>query len=95
MVEKIAFFYPRVLRMTVGSREIRESEEDFILALKMTGLLAIPCIPATLVCGAPALTIRTGRNVKRKFSKLKKSKSRKSKDNLLDDNLRKDDSSSL
>jgi len=70
-VEKVAFYYPRLLKMTIGSRELRENKEDRNFTLSFLGLIGMAGIPATLVCGLPALSVRTHRNVKRKLSKLK------------------------
>ena len=75
-VEKIAFIYPRLVRTYMGSREIREpnykNKKSDVLILTALGLVFVP---TTVVCAIPALTIRNGRKVKRKITKITSSNS--------------------
>ena len=65
-----------MLVQAVGSREIREGEA--LETGAMLGILGIAGIPLTLVCGAPAVAIKSGRGAKNKINKVRTRWRRKS-----------------
>lgn len=58
--------YPRFVKL-LNSRD-NEDEEDKLLTA-VVGAIGIVGVPLTLICGGPALAIRSGRNLKNKFNK--------------------------
>ena len=68
-MEKAAFFYPRLLKQALGSREFAESDKDDARQLvAFVGVVGVAGVPLSLVCGLPAVALRSGRSVKKRFS---------------------------
>ena len=73
MIESAGFFLPRMIRETVGSREMEESPGEMRMALLLTiGVYGPILIPMTVGLAPAAVSIRTGRKVKHGLKRLKK-----------------------
>mmetsp|Transcript_102882 Transcript_102882/g.154234 ORF Transcript_102882/g.154234 Transcript_102882/m.154234 type:complete len:115 (-) Transcript_102882:35-379(-) len=68
-LETAAFVYPRFVKLVAGSRDLHEDPEDAIYVNALVAAFGIAGVPLTLVCGGPALAVRSGRNLKNKIKK--------------------------
>lgn len=71
MIEKAAFVYPRIVKQALGSREVAANQEKKEILLTVC-LIGVAGVPATVISMPPALTVRAGRSVKRKLSRVSK-----------------------
>lgn len=62
--------YPRLCKQAIGSREIIKDTPNMVLVTTLVGAFGIAGVPVTLVCGVPALAIKSGRGVKNKVKKI-------------------------
>jgi hypothetical protein len=68
-VESAAFFYPRLVKEVIGSRDFVDDPDDRTITVALIGMVGIVGVPLTLVCGAPALTVRKGRRAKQSLQR--------------------------
>ena len=71
MLEKAAFFYPRLLSSVFGSREWQDGEMDDEEKAFMTMVVAVfglGCVPVTLALGLPAGVLKGAREMKKGMS---------------------------